>query len=405
MDCANFDNLVIDALYDELDADASTGMDEHAAGCEACASRIDRLRKTQELTRSALESPFPAGLEDRILAAAEAAMMVAPSPSSAESKSNVINLADRRPTPPQPRKEDASASAPSEKKSGGVVAFLARPQFAIAASFILLLGGLAAFLKVSAKSESAASSSMAPSPVGAAASVAPGGGGGAAAADDEDGVRATAVAATATPTAAASQLALNDPAPAPMPGNWKGHAGPSGGAAGKETKEEAEKKADKDSFAFNRGLAEAGNCKEALPKLEAIAKTNPQAELSVARCLEQTQNCAAAIPRFDSAARRNAGTETGSRAALEAANCYNRENQTAAARGRYSTLKNDAHVGNEANNKLDELDRKAGPEIHASKTPKAAPPPATATAVPSATATTKATKPADVDPSINNSRR
>jgi hypothetical protein len=397
MDCANFDNLVLDALYDELDADASTGMDEHAAGCEACASRIARLRKTQELTRSALESPFPAGLEDRILAAAEAAMAA---PTAA--KSNVISLADRRP-PAARDKDDKDDDKDDAPKKSGVVAFLAKPQFAIAASFVLLLGGLAAFINMTAKRESAATS-MAPAAGqgAAAASAAPNEQG-----QDQDGVPSNtivAASATATPTAS-QQLALNEDreahqAPAPMPGNWKGHAGP----ASKDTKEEAEKKADPDSFAYNRGLAESGNCKQALPKLEALAKTNPQAELVVARCLAQTQNCAAAVPRFDSAARRNAGTETGSRAALEAANCYNRENQTAAARGRYSTLKNDSHVGNEANAQLDELDKKAGPEIHAAKTPKPAPPPATATAAPPS-ATTKATKPADADPSINNSRR
>ena len=71
MDCQTFDSSLLDALYDELDSDASRAMDEHAAGCEPCASRFARLTQTRALVSPALEERPADGFEARILAAAE----------------------------------------------------------------------------------------------------------------------------------------------------------------------------------------------------------------------------------------------------------------------------------------------------------------------------------------------
>src|SRR5439155_8397022 len=73
---------------------------------------------------------------------------------------------------------------------------------------------------------------------------------------------------------------------------------------------------------------------------------DPEADLYAAKCVQKNKGCMAAAPRFDANAQRNAGTETGSRAALEAARCY-RVMGDARAQQRYAALKDDAYVADE----------------------------------------------------------
>src|SRR5439155_5342000 len=61
----------------------------------------------------------------------------------------------------------------------------------------------------------------------------------------------------------------------------------------------------------------------------------------------RNKGCMAAAPKFDQTAQKNVGTETGSRAALEAARCYRAMND-ARAQTRFAELQNDTYVGNEA---------------------------------------------------------
>jgi hypothetical protein len=132
MDCQTFDASLLDALYDELDAPSSRAMAAHAAGCTACATRADGLKRTREIIgHHRVELPFPDGLEARILAAAGTAM---------------------------PRRAPAR----------GVVAFLSRPYFAVAATLIVVLGGAAFLVQTTARSTSAP-----PAPSSSAADLAP----------------------------------------------------------------------------------------------------------------------------------------------------------------------------------------------------------------------------------------
>jgi hypothetical protein len=135
MNCQSFDSSLLDALYDELDAETSRAMDEHATTCPSCAARLAAMQKTRMQVAPALELPIPDGLEARILAAAEAAEAAnhAPAPS-----------AERQPRP------------------RGIVAFLFRPQLAIAASLLLVVGASALFLGRSAKREAAPAAIAAP---------------------------------------------------------------------------------------------------------------------------------------------------------------------------------------------------------------------------------------------------
>jgi hypothetical protein len=120
--------------------------------------------------------------------------------------------------------------------------------------------------------------------------------------------------------------------------------------AAKPTKSAA--KAGPDELAGARSLVAAGRCSEALPKLEALKGSHPEAELYAARC---TGSCG----RFDIAAQRNAGTETGNRATLEGAKCYQAKGDVVAARKRYVAAKDEGVA--EASQALDQLDRKTGP--------------------------------------------
>jgi hypothetical protein len=77
MDCEKFDQHLIDALYDELDELTHAAMKRHMDGCARCASSFSGLRATRDVALMPLEEPSD-DLEDRILAAVEVAQRRAP---------------------------------------------------------------------------------------------------------------------------------------------------------------------------------------------------------------------------------------------------------------------------------------------------------------------------------------
>jgi hypothetical protein len=138
MDCQTFDTSLLEALYDELDASSARELAQHAARCERCAARLAAAKKTRELVRPALEAPLPDELEARILAAAgveraphaRATEARGPAPEPPPKAGEVVSIAER-------------THGPDRKKGGGFVAFLSRPHFAVAATFLLVLGAAA----------------------------------------------------------------------------------------------------------------------------------------------------------------------------------------------------------------------------------------------------------------------
>lgn len=366
MDCQTFDSSLLDALYDELDGDASRAMDEHAAGCEPCASRFARLTRTRALVSPALEETPADGFEDRILTAAEAAIDSTPAEgrASADEGARIVS--------PPPGGDGASPLADRAEPTGraerrGIVAFLSRPQLAMAATLVLVLGAVALLRSTRVQGEAApATANRATAAEDAAHEPEP----------------APVVAAGAAPPSTALALASAPPSPVA--------AAPQAAFTSDKTSAVLEAPKAKASAVASRGSADpafdaakalfdANRHAEALPRFEALAPSNPLAELYAARCIEHTQGCSAAIARYDSAARRNAGNENGSRAALEAARCANGSGQASAARARYKALANDGHVAGEAQAELDALEapKAAKPVVpHATTTaapPKAAP--------------------------------
>jgi hypothetical protein len=80
MDCEKFESTMIDELYEELDELTSAAAKRHVAGCARCAALLSGLKATRRLVRTV---PFPlvepsADFEDRILAAARDAQKVVP---------------------------------------------------------------------------------------------------------------------------------------------------------------------------------------------------------------------------------------------------------------------------------------------------------------------------------------
>jgi hypothetical protein len=77
MDCERFEAALIDELYNELDELTSAAAKRHAAGCSRCASLLGGLRATRRVAVLPLVEPST-DLEDRILAAARDTQSVAP---------------------------------------------------------------------------------------------------------------------------------------------------------------------------------------------------------------------------------------------------------------------------------------------------------------------------------------
>jgi len=345
MDCNTFQNNEIDALYGELDAPASAAMAEHAATCRSCAARYARLRGTRGLVLSVVESVSD-NFESRVMAAVDAGLAAKPA---------------------APKVEPAAGGAKIFK-------FMSRPAFAVAATFVLVIGAGAVLMQTGMAKKMAPAASFDQAPAAAAGSMAAASPPPPAAAPGDLGGMAPSPTATAAMlaeevaavTAASGALALNDtPAAAPVVGATRSPARrppsarpmapePPMAAAPESKPALAAKKpaTGTDELTTAKNLVAAGKCSEALPRLEALKGQNPEAELYAARCIAKTGNCA----RFDTAAQRNAGTAIGKSATLEGAKCFQATGNVVAARQRLEAAKSEGSP--EAAQALDAIDRR-----------------------------------------------
>lgn len=306
LDHETFHAMEIDALYEELDGPSAAALRGHAASCESCSARFERLRRARQRGLAALAEAVPENFESRIMAAVDAA------------------LAKR-----SPRQAPPGVTAK-------VIPLFARPSFAVAATLILVLGAAAILSqtsmsrKASPMATSMDESASAPAasgftpvpvpaePVAAATATAEGA---IALGEEQAGKAAQAPGAppAARPMARVAAAPAADPAPPPAAmlaaastpaAPPRKSAGPSAGGGAQDP-----------AFAAAQALYNAGRYAEALPRFEALKASNPEAALYAARCIQRTRGCAAATPRFDAVAKGNSGTEVGSRARLEADSC------------------------------------------------------------------------------------
>lgn len=295
MDCQTFDDALLDALYGELGEPDSSAVHEHAAGCEGCKGKLARLEQARAKLKPALEEPLPGGFEQRLLAAVDAAM------------------------PPH-------AAPAVDRSEGKVIPLFARPQLAIAATFLLVAGASVVFLGTSSRSE--APSAKADAPAAPAQATAAGGGGSGTDPGAPPGVVAPpAPLAAAAPTAAASALAWNGPEPPPPPEEARARR-PVAPPARPATNAGSKGKSD-----------------------DASPSTLARADASYAAGDYQS-----ALALYQSAAASHQGTAEGSRASLGVARCQERLGNKTAARAKLEALKADAYVSTEAKQELDRLD-------------------------------------------------
>jgi hypothetical protein len=120
VDCAKLDEMAIDLVYDELDARAAADAEQHLLGCTRCRALVDRLRAGKKGAESlVLETPSSL-LESRIVeAATKAARTRAPVPWPRRA-ARVISMAG---------------------------AYAMRPQVAMAAVVVVMVGMSVMFLR------------------------------------------------------------------------------------------------------------------------------------------------------------------------------------------------------------------------------------------------------------------
>jgi hypothetical protein len=298
MDCEKFEQHLMDALYDELDELTHAAFKRHMEGCSRCSSTFAGLRATRDVGVLPLEEPS-AGLEDRILAAA---------------------LAAQRKTPWHRKALRVLAWAGSHAM---------RPQLAMAALFVLVIGSSLLLLRPKSMSTSA--------PVRVT----------------ERGVPSPDSAAEAQPDPAMpmpTQIAMAEPPP-PVA------AAPAVGAD---------------------GALEKGKRSE-----EEGKGSDAKAALAEARAVRQKSGCGAAVKAFDDVGVRFPATVVAAEAMWEAADCYKAMGDNTKARELYQALRSYASYRDRAEAELNDatgnMMNNSGAQV-ASKSAAGAPPAAAAAA-------------------------
>jgi hypothetical protein len=143
---------------------------------------------------------------------------------------------------------------------------------------------------------------------------------------------------------AAAAPAAEAPAPANVPGAANDGVASTAGA---------------DPFGTAMAAYRARRFDEARRAFDALAGSDPNADLWSARALREARGCSAAASRFDQVAQRAAGTTTGWEAQLDAARCFAANGDAAGARTRLRTLLGVDAFRSRAQAELDRLGRAA----------------------------------------------
>ncbi len=356
MDCEKFEATLIDELEGELDEITSAAHKRHASGCARCASLMSGMRATRRVAVLPLVDP-PQDLEERILSAARAAQKVVPF------RAKVSRFVSR------------------------AGAWAMRPQTAMAAVFLLVMGSSLVLMKsgrhaseparATVRAEGAPAEQMAPA--GAAASAMD-----LTAAAEAHGTEEKAasrpVVTTTTPDdipAQGSALAMDEKKQGMSAGGGgaaEGHlseaqtrrergaggdtdrltaanAGPVAGApaptattgmaapppaAHHASATKTSQTGGAGSFDTAMAAYHAGRYNDAMQMFDALGDAS--SALWAARSVREGSGCAAAVGRFDSVGTRFWNTTPGYEATLDAGRCYRAMGNTSLARARLSRL-------------------------------------------------------------------
>jgi hypothetical protein len=299
----------MDLLYDELDELTRAAALRHVEHCQRCRAELNQLRSARELATLTLVDA-PDGFEQRLRAAELA----------------------------------ASSELPFSQRAARawtiVTGYAMRPQLAMAALLMLMIGSSLLFLRPRPGTQTSAmqiTERGTPLP-------------------NQDQVVVPVVTAEPdddTPVAAPTQLAPAvvpaAPAAAPKPEPKLAASRPhapemvaarsalpapvhSAAASATETPDHSGQEAEERSFAEATRALQAGELDRALSMFDNIAASGGHkaaaAELNAALAAESSQGCAAALPRFDSVSARFPGSALGNKATWRSATCRSKLGQT-----------------------------------------------------------------------------
>lgn len=303
MDCEKFDRVIMDLLYDELDELTRAAALRHVEHCQRCRAEISQLRSAREVATLALVDA-PDGFEQRLRAAELA-------------ESSQLPLSQR-----------------AARTWTILTGYAMRPQLAMAALLMLMIGSSLLFLRPRPGSQTSAmqvtergtplpNQDQVVVPVAAAAE------GG----EDQEPRPEPTAEVTAAPAPAAPppkvELAKAAPhrAPAPEALALRPQPTPTAGTVtlGDDPHDQSGQEIESRSFAEATRALQSGDLDRALVLFDELAAGGGQkaaaSELNAALAAESLQGCAAALPRFDSVSARFPGSSLGNKATWRSATC------------------------------------------------------------------------------------
>jgi len=334
VDCEKFDKVALEMLYDELDELTSAAAKRHMDHCSRCGSMGARMRATREVGVLPILTP-PAGLEERILRL----------------------------------EQQARQGLPLRQRVGRGISVLAgyamRPQLAMAALLVLMLGSSFLFLR---------------SKPGDADSVHV----------TERGVREAdeSIAIVPVPEPAASPVPETErmrassetKKPASAPARALEATPPAYDAPPAAAAPTADAKAGDDAYDQAMSAYRRGDYAAAQDQFQTIAAAGgeqaPAAHLYAAHAARDSAGCSVAAPKFDAVNAKYPGTNVAQEAVWQAATCYRSLGLLDVARARYQLLLDVPAYADRAQHALQRLTEPAPEAVAARRAP--APPPAKA---------------------------
>lgn len=360
MNCETADNLILDELYGELDEASRPLLAAHLETCSSCRASKARLVRGKEAAAALPPVEAPDSLEARILA-----MLPADGESDADTSAVGANehgdvavdgdgdgATSAKVVPITAAVVSMRAASRSRRFFSAAGNWAMRPQTAMAAVFLLMVGTSTLALRMKHKnSEAAMSVSEQGAPIASASTNA--------LADEEDrpepsgGGNAHGVAlARRGAVAAAPAVAAADVPSDPSLSNAGPSAGKAalGGAANMDDAKDRDGRGEEDKKKQGTGEGEFGNAmsaynarnfSEAVRRFDALAaKGDKQAALWAARSVRAANGCSTALTRFDHLASTAFGTPAGYDATMESGTCYRDLGYLEAASSRFQRLVN-----------------------------------------------------------------
>lgn len=324
MDCEKFDKVVLEMLYDELDELTSAAAKRHMDHCSRCGSMGARLRATREVGVLPVLTP-PAGLEERILRL----------------------------------ERQARHGLPLRQRVGRGISVLAgyamRPQTAMAALLVLMLGSSFLFLRskpgdadsihVTERGIREADESIAIVPLPETAESPP---------PAEERAR---TASEAKKPASVPQRVVEPPAAA--------------AAAAEPAALEPDAETGEDAYDQAMSAYRRGDYAAAQEQFQAIAAAGgeqaPAAHLYAAHSARDSAGCDVAAPKFDAVNSKYPGTNVAQEAVWQAATCYRALGLVDLARARYQLLLDVPAYADRAQHALQRLTEPATESVAARK--------------------------------------